>query len=77
MHHYAPLKPLLLVAFLILPSPLMAQGTSPASGLNSEDERILYSLGVQMMLQLAPFQLSVRELKVVQKGMDAAKSGRM
>jgi len=48
---------------------------TPDVALNSEDDKVLYALGVKLMLDLAPFQLDKRELALVYAGMQASFSG--
>ena len=47
----------------------------PSVALNSEDDKVLYALGVKLMLDLAPFELSPRELALVHAGMLASLDG--
>ncbi|MEE2787625.1 MAG: FKBP-type peptidyl-prolyl cis-trans isomerase [Myxococcota bacterium] len=61
---------------LFLPLALGLGAVQAAPTPNSDDERILYALGVQLMLDLAPFQLNAKELAMVQAGMEAALSGK-
>ncbi len=58
---------------LLVAGPAMA---TPEARLNSEDDKVLYALGVKLMLELAPFELDERELSLVYAGMRASLDGK-
>ncbi len=59
------------IALSLFTSPCLAD--SPK--LQSDDDRVLYALGVKIMLELAPYELSQRELAIVQSAMRDSMKG--
>ena len=62
----------LFLAFSFIPALTMAQAP-----LKTEEDRVLYTLGVQIMMDLAPFQLTPRDLKYIHAGMKASMKGEL
>ena len=65
------------IASWVLATCLVCGTTANATPtLKTDEDRVLYALGVQLMLDLAPFQLSEKEVAIVYAGMKAALTGK-
>jgi len=48
-----------------------------APNLKNEDEKIIYALGIKIMMDLSPFELSSKELTILHRGMRDAQKGEL
>jgi FKBP-type peptidyl-prolyl cis-trans isomerase len=63
---------LLFIGALLMPISGMSQ-----PDFKNDDERIAYALGVKIMMDLSPFELSKRELTLLQRGMRDVRKGEL
>ena len=62
---------------LVVALGLVCSVAQAAPELKNDDDRTLYTLGVKAMMDLAPFQLSARELAIVIRGMRDTQKGEL
>ena len=70
------------VLFFLLPAILLAQTPAPKSptsnpaGLESDDQKVIYAIGLAMARQLNQFELSPAELEIVKRALSDAAAGK-